>query len=168
MQEIQVQSLGWEDALEKGMATHSSILTWRISWTEEPGGLQPMGSEGVGHDGVTNTSNFHFCEKLHKSGVALKLHLLSRQTPSIRPAGLFGWHGGRADGNGMGEGTEAPLSSSCLQPHRKDLPHLFLLNVLAVCLHNKIFYVSACDHTCLSLVSAFCLIYHFLHNEVKL
>ena len=94
MQEIQVQSLGWEDALEKGMATHSSILTWRISWTEEPGGLQPMGSEGVGHDGVTNTSNFHFCEKLHKSGVALKLHLLSRQTPSLRPAGLFGRHGG--------------------------------------------------------------------------
>ena len=42
-QETQVQSLGWEDPLEKGMATHSSILVWRISWTEEPGGLQSMG-----------------------------------------------------------------------------------------------------------------------------
>jgi len=39
MQETQVQSLGWEDLLEKGMATHSSILAWRIPWTEEPGGL---------------------------------------------------------------------------------------------------------------------------------
>ena len=42
MQETQVQSLGWEDPLEKGMATHSSILAWRIPWTEEPGGLQSM------------------------------------------------------------------------------------------------------------------------------
>ena len=41
MQETQVQSLGQEDPLEKGMATHSSILAWRIPWTEEPGGLQP-------------------------------------------------------------------------------------------------------------------------------
>ena len=43
MQETWVQSLGWEDALEKGMATHSSILAWRIPWTEEPGRLQSMG-----------------------------------------------------------------------------------------------------------------------------
>ena len=45
MQEIQVPSLGWEDPLEKGMATHSSILACRIPWTEEPGGLQSMGSQ---------------------------------------------------------------------------------------------------------------------------
>ena len=45
MQEIWVQSLGWEDPLEKEMATHSSILAWRISWTEEPGGLQSTGSQ---------------------------------------------------------------------------------------------------------------------------
>ena len=50
MQESQVQSLGQEDPLEKGMATHSSILAWRIPWTQEPGGLQSMGSQGVGHD----------------------------------------------------------------------------------------------------------------------
>ena len=50
MQETQVQSQIWEDPLEKEMATHSSILAWRISWTEEPGGLQSMGLQRVGHD----------------------------------------------------------------------------------------------------------------------
>ena len=45
MQETWIWSLGWEDPLEKGMATHSSILAWRIPWTEEPGGLQSMGSQ---------------------------------------------------------------------------------------------------------------------------
>ena len=50
MQEIWVQSLGQEDLLEKGMATHSSILAWRISWTEEPSGLQSTGSQRVRHD----------------------------------------------------------------------------------------------------------------------
>ena len=44
-----VQSLGWEDPLEKEMATHSSILSWRIPWTEEPGGLQSMGLQRIGH-----------------------------------------------------------------------------------------------------------------------
>ena len=50
VQEMWVQSLGWEDSLEDGMATHSSILTWRIPWTEEPGRLQSMGSQTVRHD----------------------------------------------------------------------------------------------------------------------
>ena len=50
VQETQVRSLGWEDSLEKKMATHSSIFAWRIPWTEEPGGLQSMGSQRVGHD----------------------------------------------------------------------------------------------------------------------
>ena len=49
-QETQVQSLGWEDPLEEGMAIHSSFLAWRIPWTEEPGGLQSMGLQRVGHD----------------------------------------------------------------------------------------------------------------------
>jgi len=48
--EMWVGSLGWEDPLEKGMATHSSILAWRIPWTEEPGGLQSMGSQRIGQD----------------------------------------------------------------------------------------------------------------------
>ena len=50
MQETQVQVLGDEDPLEKEMATHSSILAWRIPWKEEPGGLQSMGSQRVVHD----------------------------------------------------------------------------------------------------------------------
>ena len=50
MQETWVRFLGWEDPLEKGMATHSSILAWRIPWTEEPGGLQFMGSQRVQKD----------------------------------------------------------------------------------------------------------------------
>ena len=50
--------LGWDDPLEKGMATHSSILAWRVPWTEEPNGLQSMGSQGVGHNWATNTLIF--------------------------------------------------------------------------------------------------------------
>ena len=50
MQETWVQSLGWEDPLEKGMATHSSILAWRIPWTEESGGLHFMGLQRARHD----------------------------------------------------------------------------------------------------------------------
>ena len=50
MQEIWVQSPVWEDPLEKEMAAHSSILAWRIPWTEEPDGLQSMGLQRVGHD----------------------------------------------------------------------------------------------------------------------
>ena len=54
MQEIQVQSLSQEDPPEKGMATYSSILAWRIPQTEKPGGLQSMGSQRVRHNGVIN------------------------------------------------------------------------------------------------------------------
>ena len=54
MQETQVQSLGWEDPLEKEMATYSSIRAWKIPWTEEPDKLQFMGSQRVGHDGATS------------------------------------------------------------------------------------------------------------------
>ena len=50
LQKMQVRYLGQEDHLEKGMATHSSILAWKIPWTEEPGGLQSMESQRVGHD----------------------------------------------------------------------------------------------------------------------
>ena len=55
VQEIWVRSLGREDTLEDGMATHSSILAWRIPWTEEPGGQQSMGSQRIGHNWTTNT-----------------------------------------------------------------------------------------------------------------
>ena len=59
MQETWVWSLGQEDPLEKGMATHSSMLAQRTPWTEEPGGLQSLGSQRVGHDWVTNAFTFH-------------------------------------------------------------------------------------------------------------
>ena len=70
MQETWVRSLGQEDPLEKEMATHSSILAWRIPWTEEPGGLQSTGSQRVGHDLGTEpqqqvcvvTLSLHLCE----------------------------------------------------------------------------------------------------------
>ena len=63
-----VRSLGWEDSLEEGMATHSSILAWRIPWTEEPGGLQCMDLERVGHDLATNVS-------LHSIGINDRMSL---------------------------------------------------------------------------------------------
>ena len=55
VQETQVRFLSREDPLEKEMATHSSVLAWRIPWTEEPGRLQSMGSQRVGHNWATNT-----------------------------------------------------------------------------------------------------------------
>ena len=58
MQETWVRSLGWEDLLEKGTATHSTILAWRIPWTEEAGGLQSMGSQRVSHD-RSNLARMH-------------------------------------------------------------------------------------------------------------
>ena len=58
MQETQIQSLGQEDPLEKEKATQSSILAWRIPWTEEPGRLQSMGSQRIRHDGATNTYTY--------------------------------------------------------------------------------------------------------------
>ena len=59
MQEMWVQSLAWEDPQEKGMATHCSILAWRILWTEEPGGRHFMGSQKVGHDWAHTHTHTH-------------------------------------------------------------------------------------------------------------
>ena len=64
MWETQVQSLGWENPLEKEMATHSSTLTWKIPWMEEPGRLQSMGLQRVGHDWATSLSFQYTCIKL--------------------------------------------------------------------------------------------------------
>ena len=73
-QETRVGSLGQEDPLQEGMATHSSFLAWRIPWTEESGGLHPMGSQRVGHDWATNTSD----------GLVLSIERLHSQV-------LLGW-----------------------------------------------------------------------------
>ena len=67
MQEMWVQSLDWEDPLEKEMTTHSSILTWESPWTEEPGRLQSMGLQRVGHDLTTKQQKcISVCYKLYK------------------------------------------------------------------------------------------------------
>ena len=83
MQEVRVQPLGRDDPLEEGTATHSSILSWRIPWTEEPGGLQSMGSQRVGHNCA---KNFHFqfssvtqscltlCDYMNCSTLGLPVH----------------------------------------------------------------------------------------------
>ena len=60
-QDMQVLSLGWEDPLEEGMAAHSNILAWRIPWTEEPGGLQSIGSQRAGRDWATERA----CARVH-------------------------------------------------------------------------------------------------------
>ena len=65
MQETRAWFLGREDPLEKGMATHSSILAYRIPWAEEPGGLQSMGSQRVGQDGVIKHSAAQFSVDPH-------------------------------------------------------------------------------------------------------
>ena len=70
---------GREDPLEKGMATHSSILAWTIPWTEELGGLQSMGSQRVRHDWATNTFTFHFFHatacSIKNTNILSKIHL---------------------------------------------------------------------------------------------
>ena len=63
MQETWIWSLGQEDPLKKGMATHSSILAWRVSWTEEPGRLQSVESQRIGHNWATNTSTILFSQQ---------------------------------------------------------------------------------------------------------
>ena len=87
-QETRVQSLGWEDPLEKEMATHSSILAWKIPWTEEPGRLQSTGLQRVGHDWATSltllTSPGY--ERLFP---AFRLRLQYWLFLSLKPAGLW-------------------------------------------------------------------------------
>ena len=70
LQDIRVRSLGREDILEKGMETHSSIFAWGMSWTEEPGELQSMGSQRIGHNGVTSTR--HTTKAIKEKNVFLK------------------------------------------------------------------------------------------------
>ena len=79
MQETWVWSLDWEDPLEKGMVTHSSILAWRIAWTEEYSRLQSMGSQRVGHDWATFTYFSSLCYKSSATvgwAVCLSIHVL--------------------------------------------------------------------------------------------
>ena len=75
MQETWVRSLGPEDPLEKGMATHSSVLAWRIPWTEQPGGLQSVGTQRAGHDRVINTFFSSNVEHLFMCLLAIRIFL---------------------------------------------------------------------------------------------
>ena len=86
MQETWVRSLGQEDPLEKEMAIHASILAWRIPWTEEPGGLQFMGSQRVGHDWENNTftfNTFHIEDKIITVSYKV-LYDLPQTAPSLK------------------------------------------------------------------------------------
>ena len=87
MWEIWVRSLGQEDPLEKEMATHSSILAWKIPWMEEPGRLQSMGSLRVGHD-FTFTFTFHF-NALEKEMATHSSTLAWRIPGTGEPSGLL-------------------------------------------------------------------------------
>ena len=69
MQEIWVRSLGWEDLLEKEMATHSSILAWKIPWMEEPGRLQSIGSQRIRHDWVTSMKMDSISDQIYDLGL---------------------------------------------------------------------------------------------------
>ena len=80
MQETWVQSMEWEDPLEKGMAIHSSILAWRIPWTEEPGGLQLVGSKRVRYDWATNSS-LHWHTRGYFLGRPLPWKIIWRHHP---------------------------------------------------------------------------------------
>ena len=77
MQETWVRSLGWEDPLEKGVAAHSNILAWRIPWTEEPGGLQSMGSQELDTTEQLTQEKFHLSLS-HKSNCFPYFHFFSQ------------------------------------------------------------------------------------------
>ena len=81
MHKMQVGFLDWKDLLEKKMVTHSSILSWKIPWTEEPSGLQVMGSQRVGHYLVTKTTKW---ENINRDGLREALRIpLGRTQPLL-------------------------------------------------------------------------------------
>ena len=82
MRETWARSLGWEDLLEKEMVTHSSILAWRVPWTEEPGRLQSTGSQKVGHNWATSLQSLWRC--LRSSGLHIMLRGLIECQVTIR------------------------------------------------------------------------------------
>ena len=89
--ETQVQSLGREDPLENGMATHSSILAWRIPWTEEPGGLQSMGSHRVRHN-WSNLAHMHTHKRTHAHRLVLLGRELGQTSQRERSWQDLGWN----------------------------------------------------------------------------
>ena len=90
VKEIRVRSLGWEDPLEKGMATYSSLLAWRIPWTEGPGGLQFMGSQSL----------TGLCLTQHEEDVGLQVFLRRQTGDSLMVQWLGLWCASAAGGTG--------------------------------------------------------------------
>ena len=90
MQGSQVRSLGWKDPLEEEMATHSSILAWRTPRTEEPGRLQSIGLQRVGHHRVTHTFTFSLF-MLQRSNIYVKNWEVSEILPYLQVNRLFSW-----------------------------------------------------------------------------
>ena len=97
MPETWVQSLGREDSLEKGMATHSSILAWRIPWTEEPGRLQSMESQRIRHDWATNTRTYTKFKNRQSLSIMIEIRI------EVTSGKVFGWEEGT--GNFLGTGN---------------------------------------------------------------
>ena len=87
MWETRVRSMGWEDPLEKEMAPHSSTLAWRIPWMEEPGGLQSVGSQRVGHDWATSLSLFTFHFRALEKEMATHSSVLAWRIPGTGEPG---------------------------------------------------------------------------------
>ena len=83
MLETWVQSLGWDDPLEKGMATHSSILSWRIPWTEEPGGLQSMGHKESDMTELLTLSHLHIVVYCHRF-IILFIQIIHKKANTIK------------------------------------------------------------------------------------
>ena len=139
IQETQVQSLGWENTLEKWKATHFSILAWRIPWTEEPGRLQTMGSQRVGHEWVTNTHT-HPKSKLCNDKITTVITAISDAFPfflKLRIANIL-------NSFRMTQGL------SVENQHIAVSPSLFLLPSPCqvgrhhkICFHQLLFYFSA-------------------------
>ena len=101
--ETWVPSLSWEDSLEKEMSTHSTILAWRIPWTEEPGGLQSMGLQRVGHDWVTSHTHTMVTEGFPGGSVVKNPPANAGDVGSIPVLG-----------RSPGDGNDNPFQDSCL------------------------------------------------------
>ena len=116
-QEMQAQSLGWEDPLEEEMATHSRILAWKIQRTEEAGRLQSMGSPRIGHYPVTNICTYPGVESgfNHPGSLAMRKLRLCKTLNSKRR-----WRPRKASGPGVLHNHPPPTPSNLLSPTRQD------------------------------------------------
>ena len=116
MQETRVQSLSWGDPLEEGMATHFSILAWRIQWTEEPGGLQSIGSQRVGHDWVTNTFPFQDRGPHELHSMKMDRGAVSKnEDGNLNEAGNWGWGTPQRPGGLISHKVQVELREFALQ-----------------------------------------------------